>query len=283
MWSLPDVSRKIRKSPVLRILAYPVILAWRFYVQIRYYSSNDYIFIKSLKDKHKGGRCFITGNGPSLTGADLEKIKGEITFSSNRIYKLFDKTSWRPDYYMVTDGEILLTEKESIENLIGPTKFVMKTMTIKPIRFSKNCGVHWIITRDKFYLRNQDYIKKNIGTDCSKGFSKSESVTHRMIELAIYMGFNEIYLIGCDNKYPVSINRNGSKRIDKSVKDHFDGGGFATQSMNYIYIDASNSCYQAYKDYADAHGIKIFNATRGGELEIFDRIDLDQLYSAKVI
>jgi hypothetical protein len=32
------------------------------------------------------------------------------------------------------------------------------------------------------------------------------------------------------------------------------------------------------KEYADEHGIKILNATRGGELEVYDRVCFDSLF-----
>lgn len=36
--------------------------------------------------------------------------------------------------------------------------------------------------------------------------------------------------------------------------------------------------YQAARRYAETHGIKIYNATRGGELEVFERVDFDSLF-----
>ena len=40
-------------------------------------------------------------------------------------------------------------------------------------------------------------------------------------------------------------------------------------------IDAIMDGYKAAKQYADLHGIRICNATRGGKLEIFERVDFD--------
>ena len=36
--------------------------------------------LAALKDIHKGQRCFIMGNGPSLKNTDLSKLRNEITF-----------------------------------------------------------------------------------------------------------------------------------------------------------------------------------------------------------
>ena len=77
------------------------------------------------------------------------------------------------------------------------------------------------------------------------------SITYSLIEIAIYMGFKEIYLLGADCNYP------------KGEKNHFVESGFVDKNA------ASNPIrmrigYQAAKEYADAHGIKIVNCTRGG-------------------
>lgn len=56
-----------------------------------------------MKDSHKGERCFLIGNGPSLTGEDLHLLKDEYTFGTNMVYKIFDKTDWRPSFHCVSD------------------------------------------------------------------------------------------------------------------------------------------------------------------------------------
>jgi len=70
--------------------------------------------LQALKDCHKGRRAIVVGNGPSLLVADLEKLKNEITFASNKIYMVFEETSWRPTYLTVTDTVVA---KNNIEYL----------------------------------------------------------------------------------------------------------------------------------------------------------------------
>ena len=70
--------------------------------------SNQYL--KELKDKYKGKRCFIIGNGPSLTKADLEMLQNEITFATNKIYQIFPQTNWRPTYYGMLDEGVGMSD-----------------------------------------------------------------------------------------------------------------------------------------------------------------------------
>ena len=90
------------------------------------------------------------------------------------------------------------------------------------------------------------------------------SITYSLIEIAVYMGFKEIYLLGCDCSYP------------KGSKSHVVESGFVDKNAvsNPIRMRVG---YKCAKDYADSHGIKIYNATRGGELETFERVDLDEV------
>ena len=86
------------------------------------------------------------------------------------------------------------------------------------------------------------------------------------IQLAVYLGFAEIYLLGTDF---TGVNNYGSKY------GHF----YDEKDLDSVcYTDQVKLGYEKAKQYADCHGIKIFNATRGGNLEIFERVDFDSLF-----
>jgi hypothetical protein len=61
--------------------------------------------LRDLRDKHKGKRCFIIGNGPSLKNMDISKLKNEITIGSNGIYKNFEKWGFHTNYLLFEDIE----------------------------------------------------------------------------------------------------------------------------------------------------------------------------------
>lgn len=67
------------------------------------------MLLAKYKDIHKGKRCFLIGSGPSLKTEDLDLLyeNGEITFASNKIFKLYNQTDWRPNYYCVTDYKVI--------------------------------------------------------------------------------------------------------------------------------------------------------------------------------
>jgi hypothetical protein len=84
------------------------------------------------------------------------------------------------------------------------------------------------------------------------------------IPLAIYMGFKQIYLLGCDHcNHP-----NGVR--------HFDGRTAPLSGISTPW-DVVTEAYKVVAGYAAEHGIEIYNATRGGELEVFPRVSLEDV------
>ena len=98
------------------------------------------------------------------------------------------------------------------------------------------------------------------------------TVAYNALQAVIYMGFKKIYIIGADFNY-----------IGDGASDHnhfiagYSDKKRATKTYVFDYEQIHKS-YQAAKNYADKHGIQIFNATRGGRLEIFERVDFDSLF-----
>ena len=82
--------------------------------------------IAKLKDSHKGEKCFVIGNGPSLSAADLQVLHehGIPCFGSNRIFRIFDQTDWRPTYFASEDVIILRGIQREVEAIPAEKKFI---------------------------------------------------------------------------------------------------------------------------------------------------------------
>ena len=87
---------------------------------------NDNKELRRFKDKFKGKRCFVIGAGPSLRMEDLDVLAehNEICFASNKIYLAFERTSWRPDFYMVCDFNVYRSCYDEIKKISNATIFV---------------------------------------------------------------------------------------------------------------------------------------------------------------
>jgi hypothetical protein len=114
--------------------------------------------------------------------------------------------------------------------------------------------------------------------DASNALGEGYTVTYNAIQIAVYMGFKEIYLLGVDHSYAVNLKADNTveKKETKSYSDILSDG--IDKVDNLPRIDYSTLAYTAAEKYAREHDIKIYNATRGGALEIFPRVDFDSLF-----
>lgn len=262
-----------RTEYLKRFILWLPITVFRFLRRILFQFTSDSKYLASLKNTHCGERCFIIGNGPSLATDDLDKLKNEFTFASNRIYNLFSKTDWRPSIYMSVDNDVIRHEHEKMEQLTLPVQLI--NITSKAYSNFDPRKVHFFTMYGPYIIRQYKYRKRDISKNPAKYFSMSYSVTCLEIELAIYMGFKEIYLLGCDHNYSHYINAQGKYVIDNKVQDYC--AGIERKTFTMQFKDATTSCYQAYQEYAQTHDVKIYNATRGGQLEVYPRVRLEEV------
>lgn len=265
---------KLKKNLIIRIIAWPYINFARFIKREMYKYSQDSKKIQSMKNINYGKRCFIVGNGPSLKAADLNRINNEKCFASNRIYGMFNETKWRPNYYFCTDVDLLRIENSKLINIGKEYDF----LEIKAKRFIKTKDKsNLIYFAEKFhhYIRWYKPQKFQVSEDVSKFFCVSGTVTLHAIQMAIYMGFKEIYLLGVDHFFAKQIDANGKVHKSK-VRNYFDS--IEDYTFAVYNIDSVEYGYNVTRDYCDKHNIKIYNATRGGKLEVFERIDFDSLF-----
>ncbi len=229
-------------------------------------------FLESLKDKHKDKRCFIIATGPSLTLADVERLKDEVTIGVNSLYRLYDKTEFRPTYYTVLDEDV---QKKTEENIDKYEKLSTSGTFMNNLRRIKRPDVfyiplcyqnHWFKLGDNRF----DYSKNlKYETDLLWGFYDKYTITNLAIDLAIYMGCREIYLIGVDCNW-------------SGPKIHFDESDDAERTSHDIAYHTQKAMITGYhfmEKETKKRNIHVFNATRGGMLEEFDRVDYDSLFT----
>lgn len=235
--------------------------------------SNNIKKLKSLKNKYEGKRCFIVGNGPSLNVEDLERLKNEITFGFNRIYYIFDKTDWRPTFYCSEDIQIIQNSIEEINTLDIEYKFI-------PIILKHDYSINIRLATyfNQIYNKNQ-LSMPDFSDDISKYIACGGTVTYSAIQMAAYMGFKEIYLIGVDHSFARYKDKDGNIIEDKNAKDYFcDEYNKDKDKLNIPRLDESTLAYIKAEEYSRQHDFRIYNATRGGKLEVFERVNFDELF-----
>lgn len=215
-----------------------------------------------FKDIHKGKRCFIIGNGPSLTYEDLEFLhsRNEICFGTNRIYMAFENTAWRPDYYVSIDYTLVQKDYEKIRQLSG-TKF---------IRHFYKTEYNWDKTNTyEFCGLNFEPGKPKMSRDIVKGVYSGNTVIYDAIQIALYMGFSEIYMLGVD--------MTSSKRPEEDGY-HFYKSPDTNENLVVGNFPEIFRALRYMREQIEKEGRIIKNATRGGELEELERVIFDELF-----
>lgn len=230
--------------------------------------------LSSLYNSHKGEKCFVIGNGPSLKVEDLNEIckKGFATFATNRIFKVFEKTKWRPTYYVSEDILLMRDAQKIIKDMDVRKRFI-------PINLKWYEDVD-IPNADYFYIEYNEPMKETYGlsTNIPHCIRCRGTVTTTCLQLAIYMGFSEIYLLGVDHNFAKMFDKDGNVIIDHSIKNHFVDDydkGIIDQGF---HVDEATEAYMDIERLSKKIGtFCVYNATRGGKLEVFERVDLDSI------
>lgn len=255
---------------IAKIMKYSVINRCAFWGRSTY----SYLFstrtrsIKQYHNKFKGKRCFIVATGPSLTYDDLELIKDEYTFSMNSIVMGFEKSNWRPTFYGIQDEYVYEKVKDDLLksklNHVFVGDKIARLYSILP-----NWKVFYV---DKLNQRIETDFHNHYYTKFSGNFAYKAydgyTIAYSLIQLAVYMGFSEIYLLGCDCNY------------EKGKQQHFIEHGHIDSSVDTL-PQRMFVAYEVAREYADKNGIKIYNATRGGMLEVFPRVKLEEVVHLK--
>jgi|GEM_PF-3301259 len=242
--------------------------------------------LKSLKNKYKGKRIFIMGNGPSLNKTHLEFLKNEYTFGVNRIYLMDDKISWKPSFYTANDWRVVPDIATDINGLTGSTFFFEESFR-GILREGSDTYYYRHCAADPNYPD-----EKSFGHEATRGIRGAGSVVGTAVQLAAYMGFDPIYLIGCDLGYKVldTVEQSGEDKFGNGVKlfltstkdddpNHFDSRYFGKgQRWHDPNVKRMISGHEQCKAGMADKGGEIYNATVGGELEVYPRVDFNSLF-----
>ena len=222
------------------------------------------IRLLSLQRKHVGDRCFIIGNGPSLKETDLSLLKYEFSFGLNRIFLAFEERSFQPTYLVAVNRLVIEQSFTEINNLDMP-KFLNWDFR-NYIRFDKNT----------ILLRPINHIP--FSTDLTTGVRVGSTVTYVAMQLAFYMGFKQVILIGVDHSFETKGPPNKEVVTTDIDPNHFSpdyfGKGFR---WNLPDLAGSEEFYQIAKTMFEKDGREIIDATIGGKLEIFNKIDYNEI------
>ena len=222
----------------------------------------------NIRNQHRGKRCFIIGNGPSLRQMDLSLLKDEITFGLNRIYLLFPEMGFTTTYLVSVNDLVLEQCAAEIRKLEMP-----KFITWRARR--------WLANDPHTIFVDTDYTgPEYFATDATSRIFEGFTVTFVALQLAYHMGFNEVILVGVDHNFTTKGLANTTIISDGDDPNHFAsnyfGKGFKWQLPD---LEGSERAYRLAKDAYEKVGKRIIDATIGGKLTIFPKVDYIGLFN----
>jgi len=215
--------------------------------------------VRDYKDAYVGQTCVIIGNGPSLKDIQLEAIQYP-TFGTNRIYL----SGYVPDFYVCVNDLVLKQFGDEIKEFDAPVKFLSNRYDI---------GDSSAIILDTTYPSPGFYTPEG-------SMWEGHTVTYIALQLAHYMGFSKVYLVGVDHDYGDTNSRPNLELVSTEADaNHFDADYFGPGTRWHAPdLTMSEFAYTIAKAYFGKCLSSIMNASTRTKLDVFPLADHRVLY-----
>ena len=206
------------------------------------------------KLKGKSGVALVIGNGPSLNDIPIEFLNKYPSFGTNRIYLLDDFT---PDYYAAVNPLVIEQFSDDI-NEMECEKFI----TARFVQDGTVTDAHPLYSS----------VTPSFSRDPEEWVYEGYTVTYVCLQLAFYMGFDTVLLVGVDHEFEFKGMPNGIAQAVGDDVNHFHpdyfGDGVLWHNPDLVQ---SERAYSMAKTVYDFEGRRIVNLTPGTKLDVFEK------------
>lgn len=239
-----------------------------------------------LKNMFAGRRCFLVGNGPSLATTDITRLKDEVAIVASSFFRHPDSKTVNPQFWVFADPYFWqrpeqyfipalqsAVDKGVCTRLFAPSgglSYFASTHLGPLVDFhSYHYGDRWDINSPIDFSHAIPPFGQNTMTVC--------------LMLAIHLGCNPIYFIGCDRDY---WNMTKEEYKTYAVRHFYHEEKPQSTCNEYMpweeWLKARTRTdweYEQLKQYAALWGFSIYNATPGGLFESYPRVDYQSLFA----
>ena len=248
---------------------------------------------------YRGRRCFVVGNGPSLNTEDLSLLEPETVFTVNQISRHKDFKKLKTNFHIWADPDFYTFNKKNSAGDFERLKMMERVNTEdnRPICFMPVEGIKFVKENDldkklniHFFAPYLDFYEGfNKTIDYTKMVPSYEAVVLCCISMAIYMGFSEIYLLGCDHtgiisivnsalnkseesKYAYELSENEKTRMNSMFKNR------PLETYVYSYLESFYEFRRIY-EYCLKRNIKRVNCSSETVIPLIPRKSLNDVLS----
>ncbi|WP_084154110.1 6-hydroxymethylpterin diphosphokinase MptE-like protein [Citrifermentans bremense] len=223
--------------------------------------------LSRFKDIHRGEDCFIIGNGPSLNKMDLSLLNDYHTFGMNKIYLLFDRVDLVLDYHVAVNDLVIKQSAEEFESL-GCPSFLSFGAAQGIVRELEHI---YLLATDSYFPAPYSFYR-----ELQQPITEGYTVTYVAMQLAYYMGFQNVFLVGVDHSFKAVGAPNEEQLLSGEDQNHFDPRYFSQKQWHLPDLEASELSYRLAKFFYDRDGRQIHDATVDGKLQIYDKVSYEQ-------
>jgi len=223
--------------------------------------------LETWRNNFAGERCFVIGNGPSLRKTDLSKLAGEFTIGMNRIYLAFDDYQFRSSC-LVSVNDLVLEQCHTEMQALDIPKFI-----------SWRARKYFKAGPETLFLDTDYTLPEDFNGDATGRLFEGFTVTFISLQLAYFLGFSKAILIGVDHNFATKGPANAVVTSQGEDPNHFVsnyfGKGFRWQLPD---LAGSERAYRMAREAFQVDGRQILDATVGGKLDIFPKVDYEHLF-----
>jgi len=196
-------------------------------------------------------------------------LKNEYTFGLNRIYLIFTNSTFRPTYY-VASNELVLDQFSHEISLLEMPKFINWN---KRSLFDTNDS-------KIIFLKSKMVLSDSFQKDITHPLVVGGTVTFVAMQIAFYMGFRKIILVGLDHKYAERGTPNVHEvRKVQTDESHFHPDyfpkGFRWQLPDLLRSEID---FEIARKVFENNNSEIIDATVDGNCHVFKKIDYLSLF-----
>lgn len=218
-------------------------------------------------NRHYNEQCVIVCNGPSLNNMELGGLKNQTVIGLNKIYLGFKKFRFYPKYYVCVNPTVI---SQSIEQI----------RALNCVKFIGDRGGNTVTEDALTYRINTKQPPARFCCDISQGVREGGTVTYAALQIAYYMGFKRVVIIGMDHNFNYDGKPNESKILHGADPNHFVENYFGFgQSWDNPDLVKSEESYQIARDIFESESREILDATVGGKCTVFNKVDYRDIFN----
>ena len=225
--------------------------------------------LKALHNRHRGQTAVLVANGPSLNRMALACLRGETVIGLNKIFLGFNRFGFYPRYYLAVNQKVIEQSVAQIK-AINCVKFISQRSAA-------------LVPEDAltYHVKTQDPPAR-FCIDITQGIHEGYTVTYASLQVAYYLGFKQVVIIGMDHRYTYTGEPNETHQLDGPDPNHFSpeyfGGG---QQWDNPDLVRSEESYAIARQVFEEDGRRIIDATLDGACTVFEKADFRTIFGGQ--